>query len=266
MESSNSDIFVMIIGVTAVLMILLVFIVSFLFLYKNRQMKYKIEMESVKEKFTQEILKAQLEIKEQTLKNISEEIHDNVGQVLSLAVLSLSSVELGDADKAAIKIENVTNLVQKAVADLRNLSKTMDAENISTIGLTAIIKFELELLEKTGLYKTSLRVTGEEKRLNGQRELILYRIIQESLNNVIKHAKASLIKVSVSFNQTALCIEIADNGIGFTVATVSKNDIYKNGAGIKNMNNRAVLIGGTFDIKSISSAGTTITMTIPLAE
>jgi signal transduction histidine kinase len=266
MTNSNNDIFIMIMSVTAVLLILVIFIVSFLFMYRNRQIKYKIEMESAEEKYNQEILKTQLEIKEQTLKNISEEIHDNLGQVLSLVVLTLSAIELSDTVKAAIKIENTTKLVEKAVADLRNLSKTMDADNIATIGLIAIIQFELELIEKTGVYKTSLHVSGEEKRLNAQRELIVYRIVQESLNNVIKHAKASSITITVCFTKIELSIEITDDGIGFNSAATNTKDIYHSGAGIKNMKKRVGLIGGTFDIKSVSSAGTTTYLTVPLGE
>jgi signal transduction histidine kinase len=265
MGSSNNDIYVMIISVTLVLLIILVFIVSFLFIYKSRQVKHQAEMESVKEKFNQEILKTQLEIKEQTLKNIAEEIHDNVGQVLSLVVLNLSAVELDDVSKAAAKIESTTKLVEKAVADLRNLSKTMDADNIANVGLVAITKFELDMLERTGVYKVACIVLGEEKRLDIQRELVLYRIIQESLNNIIKHAKAGFINIILKFSPTQLDIEIKDDGIGFNITENKRNNIYTTGAGIKNMEKRVNLIGGSFDIKSMPLAGTTILITIPLA-
>jgi len=263
MGSSDNDIFVMIITVTIVLVILLAFIVSFISMYRSRQMKHRLEMESVKEQYNQEILKTQLEIKEQTLKNISEEIHDNVGQVLSLAVLSLSAIELDDTEKAADKIESITKLVEKAVADLRNLSKTLDSDNIANLGLATIIKFEMDLLEKTGVYKTSFELNGEEKKLSGEKEIVLYRIIQESLNNIIKHAKASFIKIVLSFSDSQLNIEIADDGSGFERVDVGERNIYLNGAGIKNMQRRANLIGGCFDIKSVPSSGTTISLKVP---
>lgn len=264
MGSTDNDIYIMIISFTVVLLILLIFIVSFLFIYKSRQVRYRTEMESVTEKYNQEILKTELEIKEQTLKNISEEIHDNVGQVLSLAVINLSAIELTDISGAAAKIENITQLVEKAIGDLRNLSKTLDAENIATLGLAAIIKFELDLLEKTGIYRTSLKFSGDEKRLNGHKELLLYRIIQESLNNVIKHAKASSVNIELGFSDTKLFIEITDDGIGFNVSDTGIKSIYENGAGIKNMKKRAGLIGVFLSIKSVPSVGTIISMTVPL--
>jgi two-component system, NarL family, sensor kinase len=264
MGDSNNDIFIMIISVTVVLLILVVFIVSFLFIYKSRQVRHQAEIESVKEKYNQEILKTQLEIKEQTLKNISEEIHDNVGQVLSLVVLSLSAIELNDTAKAAAKIETTTKLVEKAVSDLRNLSKTLDAENIASVGLAAVIKFELDLLEKTGVYRTVLKVSGAEKKLNGSKEIVLYRIIQESLNNIIKHAKATAINIGLNFSDTALHIEITDDGKGFDTVNGDEKNMYRNGAGIKNMKKRATLIGGSLAIKSVPSVGTTISMMVPL--
>jgi two-component system NarL family sensor kinase len=263
MGGNSNDIYIMIITVTVILLILLIFIVSFLFIYRNKQVRHQVEMKSVEEKFNQEILQTQLEIREQTLKNISEEIHDNVGQVLSLAVLNLSAIELDNTRRAADKIEDVTRLVEKAVADLRNLSKTMDSDNIARLGLVAIIKFELDLLERTGLYHTVLELSGDERRLDGEKEIILYRIVQESLNNVIKHANATQIQITLQFADDQLKIDIADNGKGFDAGHVDETTIYKSGAGIKNMQKRAKLIGGVCSIKGISSGGTTVSMTIP---
>ncbi|MFT3675147.1 MAG: sensor histidine kinase [Chitinophagaceae bacterium] len=263
--TNDKDILLMIVSVTAVLLIMVIFIVSFLLIYKNRQLKHQAELASVQEKFNQEILKTQLEIKEQTLKNISEEIHDNVGQVLSLAVLSLSALELHDPDKAAIKIEHITRHVEKAVSDLRNLSKTLDAENIAQMGLATVVRFEMELVEKTGLYHTSFNILGEEQRLNPDKEIILYRIIQESLNNIIKHAGATHIRITLNFGYSHLDIEITDDGRGFDLAKNTEGDMYKKGAGIKNMSRRARLIGASFDIQS-AAGGTTVFLNIPYSE
>ena len=263
MPESSNDIYVMVISVTLVLLLLLIFIVSFLFIYKNRQMRHRLEMESVKEKYNEEILKTQLEIKEQTMKNISEEIHDNVGQVLSLVVLNLSAMDLGDAERAAIKIEHTTRLVQKAIADLRNLSKTLDSDNVADAGLASIIQFELELLEKTGIYTTSFKISGTEKKLGMHEELVLYRIIQESLNNIIKHAKAGSVEVEMDFSDEQLHIEIRDNGTGFNAPVNGSHTIAATGAGIKNMTRRAHLIGGNLIVKSVPSSGTIVSMTVP---
>ena len=260
---SNNDIFITIISVTVVLLILLIFIISFLFMYKNRQQKHRLEMETAQEKYNREILQTQLEIKEQTMKNIAEEIHDNVGQLLSLVVVSLSGIEVNDPVKATVKIENSIGIVEKAVGDLRNLSKSLDPENVVNLGLPVLVKFELDMLEKTGVYHTSFNLSGNERRLSKGSELVIYRIIQESLNNIMKHAKASEIIIVLNFMDDHLSVEIKDNGKGFSMEEAGGRAINKSGAGLRNMKNRTSLIGGTFDIKTAALSGTTVSMSIP---
>ena len=264
MQKDNTDIIIIIISATIALLILLTFIIVFMFIYKNRQARNDLELKGVEEKYNQEILKTQLEIREQTLKNISEEIHDNMGQVLSLVVLNLSSVEFEDPAAAASKVERSTHLVKKVITDLRNLSRSLDSENIVKVGLTTVIRYELEMLDKTGLYHTSFKQSGQEQRLAPSREIIVYRIVQESLNNVIRHARATEVEVGVLFSETQLTIVITDNGSGFDTASLGPGAVSGNGAGLKNMKNRALLIGANLSINSVPSYGTRITMTIPL--
>src|SRR5580698_3870833 len=104
MGNNNADIVIIIISATVVLFILLTFIIVFIFMYKSRQARNELEIKGIEEKYNQEILKTQLEIQEQTLKNISEEIHDNMGQVLSLVVLNLSAIEFTDLELDASRI------------------------------------------------------------------------------------------------------------------------------------------------------------------
>lgn len=261
---ANNDVLIMVITGTIVLVIMIVFIISFLMMYKHRQVRHQLEMDAINERFNQEILRTQLEIKEQTLKNLSEEIHDNVGQVLSLAVMSLSSIELTNTDKAAQKIENTTTLVKKAVSDLRNLSKTMDAENVTSGGLVPVIKFALDVIEKSGVHKTSFICSGKEKRLGNQKEVIVYRMIQEALNNIIKHAKADFIIISLNFKSSEIQIEIADNGIGFDAEQNKGKEISRSGAGLNNIKRRVGILGGTLDIKGVPGSGTNLFITVPI--
>jgi two-component system NarL family sensor kinase len=254
MNSTDNDIYVMIVSVTIVLLILILFIISILLIYKNRQVQHVSEMKSVEEKYAREILQTELEIKEQTLRNISQEIHDNVGQVLSVAVLQLSAIETGEPANA-IKIEEVTDIIQKALRDLRNLSKTLDADTIAALGLFSIIRFELDIIDKTGFFKTQLIVSGTEIRLSSHRELVVYRIIQESLNNIIKHAKASTITVKVVFAEKEVRVEICDDGIGFDTDQphIPKNN--KTGA---------QLINADLELTSSPHSGTSVAITAPV--
>ncbi|HEY4111703.1 sensor histidine kinase [Puia sp.] len=266
MTNSSSDIIIVIVSAAGALLLLLVFIISFLFIYKNRQVRNSVELKGVMERYNQEILKTQLEIREQTMKNISEEIHDNMGQVLSLVVLNLSAVEFTDPDSANTRIMKTTELVKKVITDLRNLSKTLDSENMINFGLPEMISNDLNLLEVTGRFHTRFSCTGPEQRLDPSRETVVYRIVQESLNNVIKHAEATRLEIDIRYTEERLAIEIADNGIGFQPDHTAPATIVRNGSGLKNMHSRARLIGASFEIDSGHSNGTTVRLTIPIAK
>ncbi len=140
----------------------------------------------------------------------------------------------------------------------------MDYENIGLLGFCASTRFELELLEKTGLYKTSFKIHGSETRLDTSKEIILYRILQESLNNIIKHASATAIEIIMTFSVDQLILQIKDNGKGFDLLSLEKENVLDKGAGIKNITKRAQLIQASLEIKPMPSYGTTILLIVPL--
>jgi signal transduction histidine kinase len=213
--------------------------------------------------FEQTLLQTQLEIQEQTLKTISQEIHDNIGQVLSLAKLNLNTMEIDKKEELQEKITDSKKLVSKAIQDLRDLSKSMNTDNIEAIGLIRAVEYELEMMRKTG-YKTELNVNGTTIRLEPQKELILFRIIQEILNNIIKHAEASNVAVDFVYDSSEIKISVKDNGKGFDLAPLNESGNNAFGLGIRNMYNRARLIHAEFAMSSTTNEGTTVTMTVPL--
>lgn len=246
---------------TITLILLVIFI--FLFVAENQRRKavHQKEKKDIEIQFQQELLRAQLEIQEQTLKTISQEIHDNIGQVLSLAKLNLNTMEVDKREELQEKIIDSKRLVSKAIQDLRDLSKSMNTDNIEAMGLVRAVEYELEMMRKTG-YKTELNVNGTAVRLEPQKELILFRIIQEVLNNIIKHAEASLVRTDISYDTYEIRISVRDNGKGFDVTPL--NETSTMGLGIRNMYNRTRLIGAAFEISSINGEGTAVSMAVPL--
>ncbi len=206
-------------------------------------------------------LQSELEIQEQTLHNISQEIHDNIGQVLSLTKLNLNTMDLQQPIIAQQKLDDSRKLVSKAIQDLRDLSKSLNSDYVTELGLLRAIEYELELVAKTGTLQTQLDVTGTPVRLDTQKELILFRIVQEAINNMLKHAEATLLTISVSYNNTGFHISIADNGKGFDNATAT-TDNKKTGLGLRNMHNRSRLIGAAVSITSAPGAGTTVAISL----
>jgi two-component system NarL family sensor kinase len=245
---------------TIVFLILGVFIVSFIFLYRYRKNKMLFEKEQMEINFQQELLRTQLEIQEQTLKNISQEIHDNIGQLLSLAKLNLATTDIEQKEMVQQKIHDSHHLISKAIQDLRDLSRSLNTDYVSEMGLLRSIEYEVEMIQKTGIIKTELEVTGQVYKLNPQKELILFRIVQETLNNIIKHSKANVISICIIYNPAYINLKITDNGHGFDLQPLNNPDSYQEtfGLGIRNMHNRAKLIGADFRVNSIIGKGTEV--------
>jgi len=258
----NSVIQLVIVG-TVLLLLVGGFVVSFLLIYTRKQKKHQLEKLAMHNSFQQELLKTQLEIQEQTLHHISQEIHDNIGQSLSLAKLNLNTLD-GDAESnREEKLRSTRDLVSKVIADLRQLSKTMNTEKIMAAGLVNALEQELAQLRRSGLFETSLRIEGQAVKLPPQKELILFRIVQESLNNIIKHAGAHAISIVANYETSQLVLMIKDDGRGFDPSEA--RDDMESGSGLRNMKSRASLIGGTLDISS-NGYGTLVTITTPTIE
>ncbi len=253
MQIITSDIIIVIAG-TFLLFLIFGFIIYFVIVYNKRYLKNEAEKAELIKSFELGKLNSQLEIQEQTLKNISGEIHDNIGQVLSLAGLQISTINTEEKKK----VEYARELIDKAITDLRDLSKSMDKDRINSIGLTAALEHELNILEKTGKYSTSFIVNDDIEFLSEDASIILFRIIQEIINNIIKHSIANQVNITINSYLDDIQLIITDNGIGFDLTKVSTN-----GQGMNNINNRAKLIGGKISINSGINKGTTITISIP---
>ncbi|GEO03139.1 hypothetical protein AAE02nite_08030 [Adhaeribacter aerolatus] len=263
MQALADDI-VIVIGSTLLMLLVSSFVVVFIFIHRSQYNKHLKEKEEIKNAFEQEILKAQLEMQEQTLHTLSQEIHDNIGQVLSLAKLNLNTILLADDNPAAPKINTTKELVGKAIQDLRNLSKSLNTDHISQKKLSEALQLELDMIGKTGVFKTSLHVEGTEEPFDPQKQLILYRMVQEALQNIIKHAKAGCIWVELKYLPEGLELRIQDDGTGFDLAALQNPDVKEKGTGLGNMYHRARLLGADLSIQSQLGKGTLTQLSLPI--
>jgi two-component system, NarL family, sensor kinase len=260
---TNTEVYLFIITGIIILNAFLGFIVYFIFLYRKRQKINGMEKHELHLQFQKTLLQAQLEIQEQTFRNISQEIHDNIGQVLSLAKLNIATMDISQTSSLEQKIGDSKKLVSKAIQDLRNLSHGLSTDYITDLGLAGAIGRELEMIKKSGNYDTVLGSEGTPYSLDTQKELIIYRIIQEILNNIIKHASAQKIIIYLLYEKSIFTLSITDNGNGFDLTPLNDNTS-SSGLGIRNMHNRAQLIGAGFLISSTLGKGTSVTITVPV--
>ena len=233
------------------------FIIYFIVLYRNKQLKNIKEQEQLQFRFSQELLKAQIEIQEQTLSNISSEIHDNITQVLFFIKLNLKMV-VAENETNRKKIDESHDLIAQTINDLRNLSKSLSFEHITNLGLKRALEIEVERINNSGVIGTDLLVEGESYSLGVQKELVLFRICQEALNNTLKHSGANQFKINLQYHQELFNLTVGDNGSGFLVDQSIQNP----GLGLNNIKNRASLIGAAAVIESSPGKGCTIKVTI----
>jgi two-component system, NarL family, sensor kinase len=237
----------LIIVLTCLFLLMGLFVLVFFLVYRKNQNAKENQIENL----NQALLQTQIEIQEQTLKTISQEIHDNIGQVLSLAKLNLGTLQYGEDEK----LNDTKNLVSKAINDLRDLSRSLHGDKIAELGLQSAIENELKILQNTGQYNTALQITGEPYKLEPQKEMVLFRIVQEAIHNAVKHARAKNITVQLNYQAAAFVLLITDDGIGFNAADLQAA---QTGIGLKSMQNRAALIGGQFTITAANGNGTAI--------
>ncbi|HEU5053437.1 MAG TPA: ATP-binding protein [Hanamia sp.] len=234
-------------------------IISLVLVYQKRQMKFFREKELLVNLHKNEVLQTRLEIQEQTFKNISQEIHDNIGQVLSLVKLNINTMDCTQGALMQEKINNSRILISKAIQDLRDLSKSLDAEYITDMGLSNAIRYELDIIGKTHRYDIHFKESGNSFTLNDKKQLVLFRIVQEALHNIIKHAEATEIKITLTYSEDYFNLQIVDNGKGY-----SDKEANKNGLGLKNMRIRAEMIGAQMTISGNPGVGTTINVSLLL--
>ncbi len=248
----------LIIYVTVIILFFIIFGITFFIAFQRRKNKLLLEKLKAEQRFEDEIFKSRIEIQEQALKNVSWELHDNIGQLLSTAVMQINimstSIDTGSADS----LQDVRKLVGNSLQEIRNLSKTLNHEVIQNVGLEKSIRVELERFKKLNFLTPTFEIKGEEAYIDPKDEIILFRIIQEFFSNTIKHAEASNLNVALEYTAEMLKISIQDDGVGFDMKSVQAN------SGLLNMKSRASLVNAELEHKSEPNKGVLLILRYPI--
>ncbi len=247
---------------TSLLFILIRFVVTTLLFNKKQQHRFLKEVDLIKSKFEQELFKTQLETQEETFQHISLELHDNVGHFLSLAKLHLTTLNIPLPDEAIEKINASTLLIAHSLDEIRNISKSLNTEHIKSNGLIKAIQQQIEQLNKFEQFTVNFIITGRICYLEDLKEIILFRITQESVNNIVKHSNADIVEIILHYDEDKLLLSIRDNGIGFKVENLL-HDENQTSSGLKNIFKRSSLINAVPEILSSPGKGTTINIITP---
>jgi len=260
MPQVDNDFKELIIIITLIFLLAPAFLLLYIFIYNRRKKRHMEEKEQMRLNFAAEIEKTQLEIQEQTMQTIGADLHDNIGQLLSLTSLTLGSIEVDDIAKAKEKINAAINLTGRSIKEMRQLGKLLQGEQLIEAGLYGAIRSEIDWVEKSGQYQITYIVEDEMPATHSpDKDLIIFRILQEALNNIMKHARATEIAIKLSYLDQKLQLYIEDNGIGFDIESAD----HQPGMGLQNIQKRAAIVAGEMQIKSQPGAGTCLTIFIP---
>src|ERR1700743_1060597 len=243
---SNYDILLSAVFGTLLFLLLALFVLVLLFIYRRRRKSHIREKQQMKDEFDKLLLQSQLEIQEQSFNNISQEIHENVGQVVSLTKVQLNIIEQNEVLNRPILTEAKDNL-SKAIVDLRDIARGLSPERIAHFQLTENVRTEVNRIQRIGFLFVNFKVEGRERELSADKRLISFRIIQECLQNIIRHSKAKEVTITFQCGEEGLGILVQDNARGFDRQQVLEGN---QGLGLRNIARRAGIIGGKAVITS----------------
>jgi signal transduction histidine kinase len=254
MPKQQEDLLITIVVASVFFVLIGIFLMILVFFFLRRQRKNKMEKEDMRNRFEQTLLNTQLEIQEHTFNYISQEIHDNIGQILSLVRINLNvlSEKFGEDH-----FDATDELLGKAIKDLRNLSHNLNSNRLNEIGIVEGLRTLILQLDKTEKYTTEFNAPENALSfMHNDHCLILYRMVQEVIHNILKHANASHISLDIKAKgNNAYFVTITDNGKGFDMNTLQGQNT---GIGLQNIFSRAKLINANVEVNSKEGDGTSI--------
>lgn len=220
--------------------LLLLFICLYYFLQKRNQ--------------AAAIQRTYVDAEEKAMRKIAGELHDNIAPTLLLLRLQLTQLQ---QQSEKVTLEDYTKSIDQVLDETAQLAGILRASSLTKKGLIEATRDLLHAIKEYRKINTSLELDIRPLALSKEKELLLFRIIQESVQNVVKHAQATLLVIRICTKDDLLSVEIIDNGKGFNKANVVS------GSGLGNMHERATALGGRLILTTKPDAGTTIHLQIP---
>ena len=241
---------------TAIILLLIGLVIFALFIHQKRKYRFLQEKGAMQNNFDQELLRSHLEIQSQAFESISRELHDNVGTLISIAMVHIQSLNL-TIEKDQHTASEAGSLLDEALDMLRDISRSIHPENISRLGWQNAFVLELERIRKINLFTVHYSTEGDPISIELGKQVIIFRILQESLNNIIKHSNGNHIAIHIRFNHDDVIIRIEDDGKGLGK---DLTELKGRGSGLRNMIARAAMLPAVFKIENGPSQGTVVTL------
>jgi len=251
--STDNIYFMLGLGILAMLGLALT-LVMFFFKSQKKLLQKQMQAQLMKITHQKELMFATFEVQEEERERIARDLHDEVGAKLSVLFLNLHQLSKGDVDSDNTKevIKDMHDLVNNTIATTRRISHDLMPPTLENFGLSVALSELCESIRKGGKLKVNIEVKEETALAHNKiADLHLFRVVQELINNSLKHAEADTITIKLWINAEQLKLEYKDNGKGFDMSA----DAHKKGLGMKNLENRLNMINAEFKVSSAPGQG-----------
>ncbi|TCT12252.1 two-component system sensor histidine kinase DegS [Natranaerovirga pectinivora] len=207
-----------------------------------------------------------LEAQENERQRIAREMHDGPAQSLTNLVHKTElCIKLIDKDpiRTSLELQSLKSVIRSTIDDIRRIIYNLRPMSIDDLGLIPTIERYIDKIQEETTFTIELKVNNNEYNINSIINLTLFRIIQESLNNIIKYAKATNVTIMITYNKESIELEIVDNGVGFNINDYKNNKEINKGFGLSMMKERVYLLSGHIDIQSTINKGTKYYVMVP---
>lgn len=247
---------------SAILSVFAITLTVLLLIHRHRQTKNKLEKQELQFRHEKELLESRIEVQEQSMSLISEELHDHIGQMLGLVKMHISLMKRNSsADVLKRDFDRIEELLIKTIKGVRHISHSLNTGLIQQMGLVDQLEKDFDYIQDAADLRCSLQITGEQYPLKAEQNLLIYRIIQESVQNVIKHANASHLLLSLNYEPTRLTIRVKDDGQGFLISEKQESETL----GLRNIASRCRLLKAQYQVNSLPDKGTESVIILPQA-
>lgn len=221
-----------------------------------------------KEKLRGQLLQSAITAQEDERKRIARELHDELGQTLTALIMSIESLEKGGSPQQPQlkeKLSGVKGLVSRTLDDVRRLTLDLRPSVLDDLGLFPAVRGYVQSRLGSAGIQSEFEIMGKTKRIDPVVETALFRIIQEAVNNIVKHARASHARIRLEMKDDMITATVEDDGQGFDIEATFESRVGKKALGLLGIKERVILLGGSFDISSGPGKGTQLAVRIPLA-
>lgn len=235
-------------------------IILFVVFYQKKMIQEKLKRQALELSYQQKMMEAALESQENERRRVAADLHDSIGAMLSTVRVGITTIAKQMAEPQSLDVPK--QMLDDTIASVRRISRDLMPSTLDKFGFSHAVKEMCERFQATALMPIQWHEHGDIKPMSKSRELILYRIVQELINNALKHSQATEINVN-AWDENEIVLSVEDNGIGFNPDEFKTPSMNGRGLGLFNIENRARVLGARIEFEKNRKKGSKTILRVP---